>query len=114
MSEKHTPLPWKFDEIDTIFSLPSDCEICTIRAIKDANYTHGGKYNTLAMKANANLIVTAVNNYARMRSALSGVVLELRGIQALIKGIYGIEIESEDMILSLRKAEAILAETEGL
>jgi len=98
-----TPLPWKFDGIDTIYSLPSDCEICTIRAIKDTNYTHGGKYNTLAMEANAALIVQSVNYYERMRDI----------IRLLIDGEeHWAELDT-DYASVIRQAQAILRETEG-
>ena len=55
----HTPGPWTFDDVDTISSSETNEDIATLIAVKDRNYTNGGKYNTEIMDANARLIAAA-------------------------------------------------------
>ena len=65
---KHTPLPWKFNYHDGSLTDCSPAENCI-------GYVEVNGWDKLGMgEANAQLIVTAVNNHAKLVEALRGFV----------------------------------------
>lgn len=111
MDKKHTPLPWEvcesansnFIHIETPLENPHGA------GIQIATLNRGNKETRLA---NASLIVTAVNNYERMREALRE-LFELH-LDATGEEKRKSKEDIEDYYRRIEKrVKAILAETEG-
>lgn len=68
---QHTPGPWEFDGVDTVGSALANADVATLIAVRDTNYTHGGKWNTDAMEANGRLIAAAPDLYAALKEILA-------------------------------------------